>query len=119
MPEDRLVLLFENDQPVLASLQFSLTLQGFTPKDGSSGDANVPAACCLVVDQRYEADGLGFLEGLRASGAGAPAILLATNPTQQLRSRAALRGVTIVEKPLLGDELADALRAVLNSSKAA
>lgn len=119
MHDDRQVLLFEDDQPVLSSLQFALTLQGFMAVNGDAPGSNLSAASCLVIDQRYRGDGPGFLQELRSSGIGAPAILLATNPTQQLRRHAALRGVAVIEKPLLGDELTDALRAILNSSKAA
>lgn len=119
MDNDRSVLLFENDQPVLSSLQFALTLQGFMPEDGDAEGANISAASCLVIDQRYGSDGLDFLQELRATGIGAPAILLATNPTERLRRRAAARGAVVIEKPLLGDELTEALHTILNFSKAA
>ncbi len=119
MHKDRPVLLFESDQPVLSSLQFALTLQGFMPEDGDAEGANISAASCLVIDQRYGSDGLGFLQDLRATGIGAPAILLATNPTERLRRRTAAHGAVVVEKPLLGDELAETLHTILHSSKAA
>lgn len=119
MHKDRPVLLFETDQPVLSSLQFALTLQGFMLADGSAEGADLSAARCLVVDQRYRSDGLAFLHQLREAGIRAPAILLATNPTQQLRRRAALQGVVVIEKPLLGDELSETLHTTLDSSKAA
>lgn len=119
MHKDRPVLLFESDQPVLSSLQFALTLQGFMPEDGDAGGASISAASCLVIDQRYGSDGLGFLQDLRATGIGAPAILLATNPTERLRRRTAAHGAVVVEKPLLGDELAETLHTILHSSKAA
>jgi FixJ family two-component response regulator len=119
MHYDRPIVLFETDQPVLSSLQFALALQGFTPADGSAAGTHVRTARCLVIDQRYHADGLKFLQELRACGIGAPAILMATNPSARLRRSAAARGVLIIEKPLLGDELTDALRATLAASKAA
>lgn len=119
MHKDRPVLLFENDQPVLSSLQFALTLQGFKPEDGNAEGANISAASCLVIDQRYRSDGLDFLQELWATGIGVPAILLATNPTERLRRCAASRGAVVIEKPLLGDELTEALHTILNSSKAA
>lgn len=119
MQIDRLVLLFENDQPVLSSLQFALTLQGFMPADGNAPDADLAAARCLVIDQHYHADGIGFLQELRSNGLAVPAILLATNPSRQTRRRAAPLGAVLIEKPLLGNELTDALGIILASSKAA
>jgi len=119
MHKDRPVLLFENDKPVLSSLQFALALQGFMPEDGDVERANISEASCLVIDQRYGSDGLDFLQELRTTGIGAPAILLVTNPTERLRRRAAARGAVVVEKPLLGDELSETLHTILHSSKAA
>lgn len=119
MRKDYRVMLFESDQPVLSSLRFFLTLQGFVPEDGDAEGESFPAAGCVVIDQRYRTDDLGFLDQLRASGMAAPAVLLATNPTQQLRHRAASSGTILIEKPLLGDELTDALHAILQASKAA
>ncbi|MFC3214498.1 DNA-binding transcriptional response regulator [Novosphingobium panipatense] len=118
MHEDHSILLFESDQAVLSSLQFALTLQGFMAEDGSTSGLSA-AASCLVIDQRYRADGLAFLAQLRADGIKAPAVLLATNPTPRLQRRAEAFDVAIIEKPLLGDELPVALHALLTSSKAA
>lgn len=113
MHKDRPVLLFENDRPVLSSLQFALALQGFMPEDGDAEGANVSAASCLVIDQRYGSDGLDFLQELRTTGIRTPAVLLVTNPTERLRRRAASRGAVVIEKPLLGDELAETLHTIL------
>ncbi|AUW59320.1 histidine kinase [Sphingobium sp. SCG-1] len=119
MHKDRLALLFVDDQPVLSSLQFALTLQGFMPEDGDAEGASVWAASCLIIDQRYGPGGLNFLQELRVAGIGVPAILLVTNPTERLRRCAASRGAVVIEKPLLGDELAETLHIILDHSKAA
>lgn len=119
MRKDYRVMLFESDQPVLSSLRFFLTLQGFEPEDGDAEGVSFPGVCCVVIDQRYRDDGLGFLDQLRASGMAGPAVLLATNPTQQLRHRTASSGAILIEKPLLGDDLTDALHTFLQASKAA
>ncbi|MGO4168885.1 histidine kinase [Novosphingobium sp. YAF33] len=116
---DRPVLLFESDQPVLSSLQFALSLEGFLPADGSVLDADPATAECLVIDQRYRADGIGFLQELRDKGVVVPAILLATNPSRELRRRMKPLGAVLIEKPLLGNELTDALLTIIASSKAA
>ena len=39
-----------------------------------------------------------------------PAILITTNPGPHLRMRAAAASVSIVEKPLIGNTLVDAIR---------
>lgn len=117
--QDRPILLFESDQPVLSSLQFALALDGLAVEDGTAEGADPFAACCLVVDQRYRGDGLAFLAGLRASGCAAPAILLATNPSGHTHSRAAALGAVLIEKPLLDDELARSLHLIVKSTEAA
>lgn len=110
------ILLFVSDGAVLSSLQFSLALEGFAVADGLA--APVPStAVCLVVDQACRGDGLSLLAGLRTAGCTAPALLLATNPGRSLRHRAAATGAVIVEKPLLGEELTQALRTILDAKK--
>lgn len=105
------VLLFESDPAVLASLQFALPLQGFDPQDGAAQGADPSSAMCLVIDERYRGGGLRFLKELRSAGAARPAILLATNPSSRLRHDAVAAGIVLVEKPLLGEELTQALAA--------
>jgi len=112
MPAKRSILLFVDDASVLSSLEFSLSLSGFAVADGSSADPSTAAA--LVFDQACRGDGLAMLEALRTSGCKAPAVLLATNPTRALQRRVAAADATIVEKPLLGDELNRALDKVLD-----
>lgn len=119
MRADRPILLFESDRPVLSALQFALTLDGFAVADGAGEGADPAAACCLVVDQRYLGDGLAFLAELRARNCDAPAILLATNPSNRTRSRTVALGGVLIEKPLLGDELARCLRLIVRSTEIA
>ena len=113
------ILLLVSDRPVLSSLQFSLALEGFPVTDGSVPGSEPRTAAVLVVDQGYSGDGLSYLAGLRAAGCSAPAILLATNPTPRLRGRVAAARAVLIEKPLLGDELAGALRIALQPHEAA
>lgn len=110
-------MLFVSDRAVLSSLQFALMLDGFTLE--SDATEGLCAARCLVIDHRYRGDGLAFLDELRAAGIAVPAILMATNPTQRLHHRAVASGARVVEKPLLGDELNQALQAILDHNEAA
>jgi hypothetical protein len=55
------------------------------------------------------------LERLRGEGHEAPAILMTTNPKQATKARAAVMGVRILEKPILGDDLATAIRLAIAS----
>ena len=111
--------LFVSDPAVLSSLEFALAVEGFSPFDGNGADRDASAAAAVVIDASSFAEGGSISSRLRRSGCGAPAILLATNPTRQIRARAANEGILIVEKPLLGDELSSALFATLNLEKAA
>lgn len=113
------ILLFVDDRPVLSSLQFSLGVEGFDIADGAAEGFNPAAAGAFVIDQRYAGDGLATLARLRAKGCGAPAIILATNPTQRFRSRVAVCDAKLVEKPLLGDELGRAIHTALETRLAA
>jgi DNA-binding response OmpR family regulator len=119
MPTEPPVLLYVSDRPVLSSLQFALSIEGFAVADEAAEGSDPSAAAVLVVDQGYHGDGLGWLGVLRASGCSTAAVVLATNPTARLRARAIAAGAILVEKPLLGDELTRALRACLPTQKAA
>ena len=93
------ILLLVSDRPVLSSLQFSLALEGFPVTDGSVPGSEPRTAAVLVVDQGYSGDGLSYPPRLRGRVAAARAVL--------------------IEKPLLGDELAGALRIALQPHEAA
>ncbi|RYG88253.1 MAG: histidine kinase [Alphaproteobacteria bacterium] len=109
------IALLMDDQAVLSSLQFALSVEGFALT--SVGDDL--AAAALVIDQGYRGDGLAALVSLRANGCAAPAIVLVTNPTASFRARAAGAGAALIEKPLLGDELSRAIAGAIYPRKAA
>lgn len=113
MPATPSILLFMDDDGVLSSLEFSLSLNGFAVADGSKVDPS--AAAALVIDQAYRGDGLALLEALRSADRAVPAVLLATNPTRALHLRATAARAIIVEKPLLGDELTRVLDNILDA----
>lgn len=111
--------LFIDDQPVLSSLRFSLAIEGYQVVVGDSSDHDSSSARLLVVDQNYRDDGVAFLAGLRDAGCAAAAIVLATNPGARLRSRVAALGAELIEKPLLGDDLSQAISTRYEARKAA
>jgi DNA-binding response OmpR family regulator len=120
MPLSHPVLLFEPDASLRASLMFALELEGYAVEMGDEAQPSPLEAHCLVIDQRLDGgDGLALLAALRDRGCTAPAILLSTNPTRRFRACAAAAGVIVVEKPLLGDALSEALHAVSGKVKAA
>ncbi|WP_126172281.1 response regulator [Altericroceibacterium xinjiangense] len=114
------IFVYERDRSVLASLDFALALQGFAVADGAAGDADPRGAACLIIEHRLgSGDGLGLLAQLRANGCSAPAILLSTNPSRELRNQIAAAGALLIEKPLLCDELTRAIRTLIQQNKAA
>src|SRR5690606_5433175 len=113
------ILLFVDDGPVLSSLEFALTLQGFAAASGAAEMADPFAAGCLVMDQTFRGDGLAYLATLRQGGCATPAVLLVTNPTPAMRVSALAAGAVLIEKPLLGEDLTQALREALGRCEAA
>lgn len=113
---ERPVLVIDDDPAVLASLKFSLEIEGYAVYTYSTGKALLADAArkkwgCLVVDYNLaDGTGLQLLRELRQRGVTMPAILITTNPGPQLRRRAAAACVSIVEKPLIGNTLVDAIR---------
>lgn len=112
-PDNRIVLV-EDDAAVRASVSFLLGLDGFDVASYASGEealANLRACGCYVVDQGLPGmSGLALVERLRAVGHVSPAVLITTIPSAKLCAAAAASGVEIVEKPLIGEALADAIR---------
>ena len=107
---DRAVILFASDPALLSALRFSLTLEGFDVR----GDAERPTSqMCLIIDQGFRGDGLAWLTNLRADGNESSAILLVTHADRVIRASAAALGARLIEKPLTGDELTDALTDIL------
>jgi len=118
------ILLVDDDPAVRSALAFSMELEGFAVDAYESGAAlacrtGFPAGACLVLDHRLPGlDGLDLLASLRRRGVDLPAVLITTNPRPELRRRAQAAGVPIVEKPLLGDALVDAVRRALPGARA-
>ena len=113
------VLLFIEDRSVLSSLQFSLAIEGIHVVDGAADGIDPTVAAAMVIDQNYCGDGVAVLRDFQIQGCRTPAIVLATNPNTRLRARLHAFGAELIEKPLLGDELSHAIRALLEIRKAA
>ena len=111
------VVLVINDEALRASLTFALETDGFAVEICESGEALLelepsPDGACVVLDTRLSGiSGLDALAGLRARGISASAVLLAALVGPGLRHAAAREGAVLVEKPLLGDAIAKAVRA--------
>jgi FixJ family two-component response regulator len=119
------VIVVDDDLAVLGALKFALELEGFAVcgyRTGSEllGQPGFPRVACLVIDYRLrEMDGLDLLAELRARGVRLPAVLITSHPPPSLRRRATAENVSIVEKPLLGNALLDAIRHALNEGASA
>jgi FixJ family two-component response regulator len=113
---ERPVFVIDDDPAILASLKFSLEIEGYSVHTYASAKALIADATrrkrgCLVLDYNLaEEDGLQVLAELRKRGVAMPAILITSNPGPRLRVRAAAASVSIVEKPLMGNTLIDAIR---------
>ena len=113
------IFLVDDDPAVRASLQLALEQEGFSVAVYESGEAlaegdALPAEGCLILDYRLPGmDGLTLLALLRRRAVAMPAVPITSNPKAALRKRAADAGVPIVEKPLMGNALADSVRRAL------
>lgn len=114
-----IVFVVDDDPAVLGSLKFVLEIEGFVVEVSMTGadlfkDGALPEWGCLLVDYNLPpGNGLDLVADLRRRGVRWPAILMTTAPSRSLRERAADADIMIVEKPLLGNVLVDAIRQVL------
>lgn len=113
------LLVVDDDEAVLNSLKFCLESEGFAVRLYGEAQAllsepDLPAVGCLVVDHHMPGvTGLELVARLRSDGVALPAILITGHPGATLRRRAAEAGVTLIDKPLLGNDLSDAIRLAL------
>jgi len=111
------IVIVDDDAAVRKSLKFSLEIEGFSVRAFSDGrelldQKEFPSCGCLIVDQNMpDMQGIDLIAVLRQRHISAPAILITSHPSAALKARAANDGVPIVEKPLLGSALIDAIRS--------
>jgi FixJ family two-component response regulator len=121
-PERRAVVVIDDDRAVLNSLKFALEIEGFAVRTYRSGEeflagASLPQSACLVLDYHLPgANGIAVVDELRRRRINVPAILITSNPPSALRQRAAAAGLALVEKPLLGNTLSEAIHLALEPS---
>src|SRR4051812_34485580 len=111
-----LIVVVDDDAAVPGSLKFALEIEGFAvrtyPKGADLlGDLRRADCACFIIDQMLPGmAGLDVVAELRKEHIAAPVILITSSPTIILQQQAALVGVPIVEKPLLGNALIDRVR---------
>jgi FixJ family two-component response regulator len=116
------VVVVDDDLAVCNSLRFVLEAEGFAVREFSGGtellkDVEQSRASCLVIDEQMPGmTGLEAVARLRERNISIPAILMASRLTAALRERARRAGVSVVEKPLLGNVLLDWIHGVLSAA---
>jgi len=112
-------VVVDDDADLLSALSFSLELDGLRVVTHRTADSVVASAlpcadACPVIDfQLPSANGLDLLQDLRALGVTLPAILVTSNASAEVRRRTRDAGAMLIEKPLLGETLVTAIRAVI------
>jgi two-component system, LuxR family, response regulator FixJ len=123
---NRQLAIVDDDPGALRALSFLLELDGYRVRAFRSGAEFLEAARnerpdCLVVDQNMPAmTGLELAERLRGLGATIPVVMITATPSAWLALRARELGIHgIVEKPIFGAELAEAIESCLGSADGA
>ena len=108
------VVLVEDDIALRGALSFALDTEGYEVRGFDTAEAALAAnfsAACLIIDYRLPAaTGLTLLEHFRARGGKTPAILITSHPPTFVTHYAELLGAVVIEKPLLSDDLVEAVR---------
>lgn len=110
--------LVDDDAALLHAMTFAFETQGYMVS--AYGNAEMALAAplrsewrCMVLDHRLPGmSGLDMLEQLRAQRMHVPTVLITSNPSVATRSRAAVIGVEIIEKPILDDVLLERVSAL-------
>lgn len=118
LAEAATILIAVGDGVLADSLRFSLELEGYAVK--LCDEYSLPRAIgagegqgCLVLDQ----DVFARMADRRFDALGVPVILMVECQTGRVLARAEAAGVTkVVEKPLLGSVLFDAIKTAMRDS---
>ena len=114
LAEAATILIAVGDGVLADSLRFSLELEGYAVRlcDEYSLPRTIASQpqSCLVLDQ----DVFARMTDRRLDSLGVPVILMVESRTGRLLARAEAAGVTkVVEKPMLGNVLCDAIKAAM------
>jgi two-component system, LuxR family, response regulator FixJ len=116
-----IVLIANNDEGLRDALLFVLQLEGVevhVHKDGASvlADPDLSLAGCLIItDRMLPMDGFEVLKLLAARQMKLPSILLTSDATLALRSRARAAGIWLtLEKPILDNALVEGVLSILS-----
>lgn len=116
----RSLAVVDDDRGALTALSFLLELDGYKVRSFASGPEFLEAAQeewpdCLVLDQNMPAmTGLEVVEKLRQTGRSLPIIMVTATPSANLTFKARKAGVDrLVEKPIFGGELGEAIETCL------
>lgn len=120
LAEAATILIAVGDGVLADSLRFSLELEGYAVK--LCDEYSLPRAIgagegqgCLVLDQ----DVFARMADRRFDALGVPVVLMVECQTGRVLARAEAAGVTkVVEKPLLGSVLFDAIKTAMNDTPA-
>ncbi|MDI4664468.1 response regulator [Xanthobacter autotrophicus] len=108
------VHVVDDDPAVCSSLKFALEVDGFSVRTYARSEDVLAADLsggCMIVDYNLPGlNGLDLLRELDRRQVHLPAFLITSNPAQHVRHRATAQGVAIIEKPLLGNQLSEAVR---------
>ena len=109
------VHVVDDDPAVCSSLKFALEVDGFSVRTYARSEevleADLSRKGCMIVDYNLPGlNGLDLLTELDRRDVHLPAFLITSNPTLNVRRRATAQGVAIIETPLLGNQLSEAVR---------
>jgi len=112
------IAIVVDDDLLLNALAFSLEADGWeaAPFRRPVELLETPICVhCLLVDRDLPGmDGLALILRLRERGVTTPAVIIAGKADAAFSERTARVGVWIVDKPLIGDEFKQRIRAALN-----
>ncbi|MEE1656560.1 response regulator [Microvirga sp. CF3062] len=114
------VIVVDDDAAVRNSLKFALELEGLSVrlfKDGAEllAATDLPQNGCFVIDYNMPGmTGIELVDKLRQRHIENPAILIASQVSDDLHGRAARSGFrSVLEKPLHDSDLLDSIHAAL------
>lgn len=114
------IAVVEDDQAVLQSLAFDFEAQGYEVRLFKNAmemldHPGLGEIDCLVLDYTLpDINGAALLGRLRVRGVRCPAVFIASTPTARCLRDVAAADAPLIEKPLLGSELAERVRALLH-----